>query len=69
MPNIQKLIDAAFQIALTISDTNYELYKLPNYEKAEWVAKQLRLVGFDTIPCGASWGLLKEATKENDVTI
>lgn len=67
-PSVQKLIDAIFEIALTISDTNYALYKLSNFEKADWVAKQLRLVGFDTIPCGASWGLLKEVTKENDVT-
>lgn len=26
---------------------------------AEWVADQLRKCGFDTAPCGASWGVLK----------
>lgn len=28
-------------------------------QRAEWVANQLRGCGFDTHPCGASWGILK----------
>jgi hypothetical protein len=67
MREIQKLIDLCFEIALLISDTNYNLYKQPNERKAKWIADQLRGYGFDTTPCGASWGVLnKEKEKEHD---
>ena len=29
-----------------------------NEQKAKWVAEQLRCCGFNTEPCGASWGVL-----------
>jgi hypothetical protein len=57
-PTMQKLIDATFEIALMISSIKYDLYKLPDEEKAKWIAEQLRDAGFDTEPCGASWGIL-----------
>jgi len=28
-------------------------------DQANWVAEQLRGCGFDTTPCGSSWGVLK----------
>jgi hypothetical protein len=61
----QKLVDLCFEIALTISSTGTDragkkitLYKKSNEEKAEWVARQLRLCGFDTQRRGMSWGVL-----------
>jgi hypothetical protein len=54
--NEQKLIDICFEIALTVTD---EFTKLSNAEKAAYVAKQLKGCGFDTVPCGASWGVLE----------
>jgi hypothetical protein len=55
----QKLVDACFAIALLVSDPNLGFGKLSNEEKATYVAAQLRALGFDTAPCGASWGVLK----------
>jgi len=57
---IQRLIDICFEIGLVISDPKLDLYKKTNDEKGEWIANQLRQCGFDTDPCGASWGVLKE---------
>jgi PIN domain nuclease of toxin-antitoxin system len=54
----QKLVDIMFEVALTISDKKLKLYKKTNEEKAEWVADQLRKCGFNTMPCGSSWGVL-----------
>lgn len=56
----QKLVDVCFATNLLISDKKYDLHNLSNEEKAEWVAKQLRISGFDTKPCGSSWGVLKK---------
>lgn len=55
--NEQKLVDICFSLALTIS--NQEFINMDNAAKADWVANQLRLCGFDTVPCGSSWGILK----------
>lgn len=66
MFNEQKLIDLCFQIGLMLStpgkdrgDIPYDMTVWDLEEKAEWIAEQLRLNGFDTEPCGASWGVLK----------
>ena len=53
----QDLIDIIFSIALTIKD-NDGLKAMNNEQMAEWVAKQLRGCGFNTEPCGCSWGVL-----------
>lgn len=58
MENEQKLIDIAFSLVLTATNGNWMKNK-SNLEKAEWVAGQLRQCGFDTVPMGASWGVLK----------
>ena len=42
----QRLVDLCFEIALTIDRTGLKT----DEEKAEWIAKQLRDNGFDTIP-------------------
>jgi len=52
----QKLIDIMFEIALTVKHTNLQT----NEEIASWVAKQLKECGFETEPCGSSWGILKK---------
>jgi hypothetical protein len=55
----QEIIDATFQIALVISQ-KHECFKDKSEEDvAEWVAEQLRNLGFDTHPVGSSWGILK----------
>ena len=53
----QELIDIMFQVAMVAAQ---HLHGKSNEEIAEWVAKQLRDCGYDTFPCGASWGVLKE---------
>ena len=56
----QELIDACFAIGLMISDKRYDLRNQSNEDKAKWIAKQLKGVGFPTTPMGASWGVLKK---------
>ena len=57
----QKLVDLAFGLVLTITAKKHvDVFKnKSNEDKAEWVADQLRKCGFDTSPCGSSWGVLK----------
>jgi hypothetical protein len=57
-PDAQTLIDIMFQVAMTISDDK-KLRRLNNADLAKWVSKQLKECGFETSPCGASWGVLK----------
>ena len=54
----QKLVDICFEVALTIGE-NTTLRNLPKEKLAEWVARQLRLCGFDTEPQGSCWGVLR----------
>lgn len=57
---VQKLIDICFTCVLTATDDKYpQLKNGTDEEKATWVARQLRLCGYDTEPIGASWGRLK----------
>jgi hypothetical protein len=58
MEDKQKLIDICFQIGLTIKSSD-TLKSMSIEELATWIAKQLRECGYDTEPCGASWGILK----------
>lgn len=60
MSREQQLIDLMFQVALTLSDNKLNCRKWDTATKADWIAEQLRAVGFDTTPCGCSWGILKE---------
>ncbi len=56
----QKLVDATFQIALTLTSPEHleHFQKLGREGVAKWVAGQLEGVGFPTTPLGASWGVL-----------
>lgn len=56
----QKLVDICFSCALMISDPAYGFTKKPIEERAAWVAEQLRACGFNTVPVGMSWGVLRE---------
>lgn len=57
----QKLVDLCFDIALIISSDKNTIFKsMSNEQKAEWVAKQLELNGFKTVPCGSSHGVLHQ---------
>jgi hypothetical protein len=54
----QALIDICFEL-VSVSLNSVFLQKLDRESRMEWVAQQLRDSGFDTVPCGASWGVLK----------
>ena len=54
----QQLVDICFSIALTVKDNYKHFKKKDNEFVANWVAEQLRGCGFDTSPCGSSWGVL-----------
>ncbi len=56
----QELVDIVFQVGL-VTKQNYNGYfdTLNREQYMEWVAKQLRDCGFDTVPRGLSWGELK----------
>jgi hypothetical protein len=53
----QRLIDMCFSIGLVIGETKLKT----NEEKANWIAEQLKANGFETVPCGMSWGILKDS--------
>ena len=58
--DLQKLIDICFEIALTMH-TNKKFFENKKMDEVgDWVAVQLRKSGFDTIPTGISWGVLKK---------
>ena len=58
--DVQKLINICFECVLIATDDKYpQLKNGTDEEKAAWVARQLRLCGFDTEPMGMSWGRLK----------
>lgn len=59
MSKEQQLIDIMFQVALTMRNNSWFVGKSQE-EVAEWVQKQLKDCGFETEPCGASWGVLKK---------
>ena len=55
----QKLIDACFELVLVATDPkNIWFKKKTNEQKAEWVTRELKALGFSTSPCGLSWGVL-----------
>jgi hypothetical protein len=55
----QKLIDLCFDIALTLTSIPMCI-DMTTKERANWVARQLRLHGYDTEKVGSSWGVLKK---------
>jgi hypothetical protein len=57
MSREQKLINICFELVMTAKD--WKDFQSKSYEEiAEYVAKNLRGCGFDTEPCGSSWGVL-----------
>ena len=61
--NTQKLVDIAFEIALTMKQNIHWVEKSSDEEIAQWVSKQLSKCGYQTIPLGASHGILKKSDK------
>ena len=55
----QKLVDIAYEVAMTIKDNSDYWKGKTSEEIATWVSRQLRQCGFDTQPVGSSWGKLK----------
>lgn len=62
--NEQKLVDITFQMVATMHLCAAAFEHMRLEDKMEWVAGQLRGSGFDTEPCGASWGVLVPPKKE-----
>ncbi len=54
----QYLVDLMFSMVLTVNSGDATFKN--SIDAAAWVAKQLRLCGFDTEPVGSSWGKLKK---------
>lgn len=61
MSREQKLVDICFQLVLTATSPKHKdnFKDFTPEEMAAWVSKQLNICGFETEPCGASWGVLK----------
>lgn len=59
MNNDQQLIDIMFQVVMTMHQNPWFIGKSQEEEVAEWLRGQLKNCGFETEPCGASWGVLK----------
>jgi len=63
--NDQKLIDICFQIAMTmhmlgiVNESKGPQLIMSRDELADWIARQLKICGYDTEPVGSSWGRLK----------
>ncbi len=55
----QELVDLCFEIALVMADSE-ALLAVDQEKRALWIAKQLRACGYDTVPVGMSWGVLKD---------
>lgn len=53
--NEQKLVDMMFEITIVSAQ---RMAGKSNEEIATWVAHQLRQNGFETTPCGMSWGVV-----------
>lgn len=56
----QKLIDICFELVLLTQNEEYAFKSMSRDGLMEWVAQQLRASGYDTVPIGASWGMLKK---------
>ena len=68
--HMRNLVDLCFQIGLVISDPQYKFHEQSQEERAKWIARQLKLCGYPTIPMGSSWGHLQidkiKATAESE---
>lgn len=62
--NERKLVDIMFQIGIAIQSSPYFADKTTD-EVAEWIAGRLHDCGFETTPCGASWGYLTKTPTIN----
>ena len=65
--NERKLVDITFEIAMLMHDKEFRkgFNKKSQEELAEWVSRQFKCCGFETIPMGASWGYLRESPEVN----
>lgn len=57
---LQVAVDAAFEMVGMVTDPRYQatFAAKSHEERMAWVAKQLRGVGIETTPMGASWGVV-----------
>lgn len=56
---IQQLIDIMFEV-VSMTNTHPSFVNMSQEELMNWVARQLRISGYPTHPCGASWGILEK---------
>jgi len=62
MSNEQMLVDICFELAMKMR-MGTKVFE-NNEQCGEWVAKELREHGFDTKPCGMSWGVCVDKNGE-----
>ncbi len=55
----QQLIDIMFEVALTINNNIDWFQNKSDEDVCAWVRRQLNLCGFDVVPIGSSWGVLR----------
>lgn len=67
MTREQKLVDISFQLVYTALENAEHFKSKTQEERMEWVAKQLRDCGFYTIPSGASWGVLVDKDRYEEI--
>ena len=68
MEKQQKLIDLMFN--MIIASTNDPVFcKKPRGERMDWVANNLRSMGYDTHPIGMSWGVLVDEEFRKSVPV
>ncbi len=62
----QDLVDLIFQFVLAVSSPEHaaKFAEKSVEDRVAWVAKQLRSCGFDTVPIGASWGILRKHLRD-----
>jgi hypothetical protein len=60
----QKEVDLVFEITAMLQTPWFAEKSLEEIQ--EWVAKQLKEYGIETIPCGASWGVLTNKKPKDD---
>ena len=56
----QRLINIMFEVGMMTKDYPDHFKNMTLEQYADWISRQLRENGFDTVPMGASWGVLKK---------
>lgn len=64
----QKLINLIFEMVLVTTEDPV-FCKRPRGERMAWVANELRSIGYDTHPIGASWSVIVDPEFRKSIPI